>query len=403
MKNNINKISHQSCYGCFGCKQVCPTKAISIKVDQEGFSYPLIDEDKCISCGLCLKVCPVLQEIRKLNFKQKAFGGYSLNKNILENSTSGGAFTEIVDKWGSIDNNYVIFGAEATSATEIKHSYITDVKDISRFQKSKYNQSEIGNSYIDVDKFLVEGKRVLFSGTPCQIAGLHLFIGKAYSNLLTVEVICEGFPSPLFIKSYIKSEENKSKDKIISIDYRFKNKNKWDFQYMNIFFKSGKEKVISRWFNPFWSIWLQHLMSRPSCYQCNYACKERNADITLGDLWGVHLYCPELYGKNKGASLVVCNSEKGFNLIKLVQKDIFLQELDFDDVLKYQSPMRKPITKNNKRLEFMNDLTTIDYDSIVKKWNKPTSLKMLFDKYFFGNRQRVKIWQLKRFFRRNKK
>ncbi len=159
-----------------------------------------------------------------------------------------------------------------------------------------------------------------------------------------------------------------------------------------------KKKVIikDRWFNPFWSIWLNHLMSRPSCYECPYATADRGADISLGDLWGVHLYCPELYGKNGGASLVVCNTEKGEKVFLEAQKQMYGHELKFEDALKYQGPMRKHIAMNPQRDAFMADLQNddIEYQVLNKKWAKPPTIKLLWQKYVWGNRQKIWLWNL---------
>lgn len=156
-----------------------------------------------------------------------------------------------------------------------------------------------------------------------------------------------------------------------------------------------KEIIKDRWFNPFWSVWLQHLMSRPSCYECPFAKTDRSADITLGDLWGVHVYCPDLYGKNGGASLVVCNSEKGKKIGKEAQKLMYSRELDFNDAVKYQGPMRKHLSDNPRRNEFMQDLRSdMDYQELNKKWAKKPSMKLLLQKYIWGNRQKVFVWNL---------
>ena len=161
---------------------------------------------------------------------------------------------------------------------------------------------------------------------------------------------------------------------------------------------SGKLKKLikDRWFNPFWSIWLDHLMSRPSCYHCRFATPGRVADVSLGDLWGVHLYCPELYGKNGGSSLIVCNTEKGKQVVMRAQPFMFGHELSFEDALKYQSPMRQCITMNPEREAFMADLRgNMEYPSIIKIWAKKTSFKLLFSKYIWGNRQKIFFWNLK--------
>lgn len=162
----------------------------------------------------------------------------------------------------------------------------------------------------------------------------------------------------------------------------------------------GMEKILKkdRWFNPFWSIWLSHLMSRPSCYNCLYTTKERVADITLGDLWGVHIYCPDLYNSNKGASLMVANTEKGKEVADAILGESFVgRELPFDQALRYQGPMRKCIAENPQRNDFMTDLQSdMDYKSLTKKWARPSSLKLIISKYVWGNnRQKVNWWRFK--------
>lgn len=161
-------------------------------------------------------------------------------------------------------------------------------------------------------------------------------------------------------------------------------------------------KVVKkdRWFNPFWSIWLAHLMSRPSCYECPFAEQGRTADITLGDLWGVHLYCPELYGSNGGSSLAVANTEKGSAVLKTAEQYMYGHELIFEEALKYQSPMRKHIDNNPQRDTFMADLESdMSFEEINDKWAKKPSIKLLWQKYIWGNRQKIALWNLKQIFK----
>ena len=325
------------------------------------------------------------------------FGGYIKDDKIRFKSTSGGAFSAIVETY--CDENYVIFGADA-DGINVYHTYITDKAELNRFRKSKYSQSKIGSSFKDVKKFLLDGKKVLFSGTPCQIAGLKMFLDVSKintSHLLTVEVICEGVPSPLYIKKY----EDSLGDKIKSIDYRYNGKSclnngKWDFEVMNVKLKNKDRSIsIDRWFNPFWSIWLNHFMSRPSCYECQFAKKERTADISLGDLWGVHLYCPDLYGKNGGSSLIFANTSKGKEVVLKAKNLMYGRELQVEDALRYQSPMRKHIDDNPLRKDFMMDLQSdMTYEKINKKWAKKPTFKLLWQKYVWGNRQKIWLWNI---------
>ena len=380
------------CFGCSACADVCAAGAIKMTEDDEGFRYPVIDSSICVECNACERVCLAEKKPKKSTQKQTAFGGHINDRDILENSTSGGAFSAIADSW--CDENYVIFGA-AADGLEVYHTYITDKNDLYKFRKSKYSQSKTEGCYKKAKEFLNDGKKVLFSGTPCQIAGLNSLLGKDYNNLLTVEVVCEGVPTPLFVRSYDEWVYNKYNSKIKNLDYRYKDRKKWDFQVMQVVLDNGKTIKKDRWINPFWSIWLNHLMSRPSCYECPFAQNERVADISLGDLWGVHIYCPELYDKNRGASLVVCNTDKGINAFAKAEYMMSGHRLEFEQALKYQSPMRKHISMNSQRGEFMNDVKAMGYEKLCKKWNKKPDIKLLWSKYVWGNRQKVFVWNLK--------
>lgn len=388
------------CCGCGACVQVCAKNAIKTQEDDEGFFYPVVDTDLCVECGQCERVCQYIVSVGKNTAPQHAYGGHINDADVLNESTSGGAFSAIADVW--CDENYVIFGAEA-DGLKIRHSFVTDKNEIGKFRRSKYSQSVIGDSFKECKNFLNDGKKVLFSGTPCQIAGLKSFLkGKDYDNLLTVEVICEGVPSPLFVRKLDEKIQKEKNAPIKTLDYRYKDTNKWDYEVMHISYMSSdcsKQGTIrrDRWFNPFWSIWLNHLMSRPSCYKCLYTTTNRVADISLGDLWGVHIYCPDLYNGDRGVSLIVTNTEKGNRVAERIMQENFVgRELDFSQALKYQGPMRKSIAENPKREEFMRDLKTMDYDSLCKEWAKRPDLKLLFSKYIFGtNRQKVWWWRLK--------
>jgi coenzyme F420-reducing hydrogenase beta subunit len=329
-----------------------------------------------------------------------AFGGYIKDSGVRDKSTSGGAFSAIATAF--CDENYAVFGAESKGLS-VYHSHITDISQLDRFRKSKYSQSVMGAAYKDCKRLLDEGKKVLFSGTPCQIAGLKAYLmNREYSNLLTVEVICEGVPSPLYMEKYDALMSKKYGSKIEMLDYRYtdsnssKKKGKWDFQVMYTQLENGKSFKKDRWFNSFWSVWLNHLMSRPSCYSCLFTNTARVADISLGDLWGVHLYCPELYGKNMGSSLVVCNTEKGKVALNMARDLMYGHELDFNTALKYQSPMRKSISVNPDRDAFIEDLKndSLDFKEINKKWAKKPTFKLLWQKYAWGNRQKIAFWNL---------
>lgn len=397
MKGYLHTGIKSECFGCEACAQVCGKDAIRMQEDGEGFRYPVVDAALCVKCGLCNRACPYENMPEASEGEKVAFGGYHRDMEIKGESTSGGAFSAIAEGW--CDENYVIFGA-AAEGLRVYHDFVDDKAQLQKLRKSKYSQSEMGTAYRQVKTFLREGKKVLFSGTPCQIAGLRAYLGKTKTEkLLTVEVICEGVPTPHFVRGYETHMKKLHGADIQTLDYRYKDMKKvagkWDFQVMYTALKNGKTFKKDRWFNPFWSIWLNHLMSRPSCYQCPFANTKRLADISLGDLWGVHLYCPELYGRNAGASLVVCNTEKGRQALELAKPHLYGHELDFATALKYQSPMRKHIDGNPDRDAFMADVKEMAYPDLCEKWAKKPTCKLLWQKYVWGNRQKIFVWNLK--------
>lgn len=389
------------CTGCEACANCCPVSAIRMVADEEGFRYPVTDAYVCINCGLCHRVCPEEHE-PEFNFEQSAFGGSVCDEVALEQSTSGGAFSALMQVWAA-EGEYAVFGAEAPGL-EVFHSSAESLDDVAKFRKSKYLQSHIGSSYLDTKKMLQAGKRVLFSGTPCQIAGLNNFLGRLAQTdaLLTVEVVCEGVPSPLYVQK-MADEFASNGCSLRHVDYRYKDGAKWDFQVMKVTYTDANGRECSekkdRWFNRFWNIWLAHLMSRPSCYRCPYARRERVADITLGDLWGVHIYCPDLYNRDRGASVMVANTAKGRAWATKATALMQGRELPMEQVIRYQGPMRKSISMNPEREAFMADLQSpMTLRQIQRKWSRRPSLKLLWQKYVWGNRQKVALWNLKRKF-----
>ena len=398
-KGYLKSSKREECFGCEACVQACGQNAISMQEDQEGFRYPLLNQKLCVQCGICYNICPSTKLSQPMNTPQYICGGYSLKEDIRYASTSGGIFSEIVDVF--CDQDYAIFGAEA-KGLDVWHSFVTDKNEIDRYRKSKYSQSKIGDSYKYAKRLLKKGMKVLFSGTPCQIAGLQNYLqGSDCKKLLTVEVVCEGVPTPLYMRKYEKSLVRKYGQEIESIDYRFTDKGslskgRWDFQVMRIVLKNLNKVIkLDRWFNPFWSLWIGHMMSRPSCYQCPFATEKRSADITLGDLWGVHLYCPELYGSNQGSSLMTANSDKGEEVLLEVQKRIYGHELKLEDAIKYQGPMRKSADAHPKRSLLMQDLQSdMSYEEINKKWAPKITFKLWWQKYIWGNRQKILLWKL---------
>ena len=285
------------CCGCAACVQRCPRLCISLKEDKEGFLYPVVDKENCIDCGLCEKVCPelnVAQERVPLN----VYAVKHKDEEIRMKSSSGGVFTLLAEQ--IIDEGGVVFGARFDEYWEVMHDY-TETKDgLAAFRGSKYVQSKIGNTYQQAEVFLKQGRKVMFTGTPCQIAGLKRFLRKEYRNLLAVDLVCHGVPSPRVWRMYLK--EISRGENITEVNFRSKDVG-WKKYKVVV---NGKDNLINEPFyeNAFMQAFLRNFILRPSCYQCLAKSGKSGADVTIGDFWGIENVLPE-FDDDKGCGLIL--------------------------------------------------------------------------------------------------
>lgn len=354
IKNRID------CVGCDACNQICPKQCISMMADEQGFFYPYVETSKCIECGLCEKVCPVINQFDSKTPLQ-VFAGWNPDEHLRISSSSGGIFYELARK--VLSNGGVVFGARFNDQWEVVHSFSETLEGISAFQGSKYVQSKIGQSYLDAQRFLKAGKKVLFSGTPCQIAGLKKFLRNDYHDaLLTVDVVCHGVPSPKVWIDYLNSlfnqgesniSESQSFNQSISRlncikNISFRNKRLgWEHFGFSINYSKSETSNDSQAFsnnqindscelfepfnkNLFLRGFLKDLYLRPSCYSCPAKCGKSHSDITLADFWGINNYHPELHS-NEGISLLMANSEYGAKII--TELDIPLFEATYEEAV----------------------------------------------------------------------
>lgn len=365
------------CCGCRACEQICPQRCIKMQADEEGFLYPQINNDLCTGCNLCIKCCPIVEQsqsdqIIKQQFNPaSAYAFYHLNDEVRIQSTSGGAFTAFVE--AICDQNYVIFGARFDESFKVFHSYTNNKKELSIFRKSKYVQSDLGNSYTNAKKFLIEGKKVLFSGTPCQIAGLKAFLKKDYENLFCIDVICHGVPSPKVFKKYKEYLECKKQSKIKKFDFRNKRRAGWSASEIVALFDNRKS--YSRFSlrvdeDIYMFSFLSYLCLRPICHTCPYATTLRTSDITIGDFWGVEKIDPDLYDE-KGVSLVLVNSEKGKNALEKCKEIAYYKSMELSSAVKYNTQLSKPAERNPLRDAFMTDMQTMNFSQLEKKYFTP--------------------------------
>ncbi len=324
----IRVLDKSQCCGCEACRNICPRQCILMKDDKEGFLYPEVNLTDCIDCGLCEKVCPVLHPAKERR-PVAVYAAKHCDDNIRLVSSSGGVFTFIAEK--VIDEGGVVFGARFNDQWKVIHDYVETKDRLSCLRGSKYVQSRIGDTYKQALHFLQSGRKVLFTGTSCQIAGLKLFLRKEYDNLLTADVICHGVPSPKVWKKFL--DEITSTNRLQVTDISFRNKQKgWRNYFLSV--KSDEKELsdIPVYSGIYSHLFLADLMLRPSCYSCPAKSGESCSDITLGDFWGIENILPE-FDDDKGCSVALLYNPKS---------KYFIEGMNISDVVYNQAKQGNP-------------------------------------------------------------
>ena len=311
----INIRKKHNCCGCSACKQLCPQHCIILKEDNEGFLYPQVDKQRCTSCGICEKVCPVLNQTAAYP-PLKVCAAKNKDAQELLLSSSGGLFVVFAKK--TIKDGGVVFGARFDESWNVIHSYTETEEGICAFIGSKYVQSRIGNTYSEARTFLRSGRKVLFTGTSCQIAGLKTFLGHEYDNLLTIDVICHGAPSPLVWKRYISDiTKDVINGRVKRISFRDKRHGWKNFSFVLTYsysLSNGNPETtsLSHTFekDPYMQLFLSNMTLRPSCYHCPSKGGKSKSDLTIADFWGIEGVRAD-FDDDKGVGLLIVNTEKG--------------------------------------------------------------------------------------------
>lgn len=342
----------QDCCGCSACATVCPRKCIKIAVDDEGFMYPKINYISCINCELCVRVCPIIFQKKQNKLHEKnnvqAYVAYNKSETNRMNSSSGGIFTAIAEF--ILREDGVIFGAAFDKNFMVYHIVVKDVAELNKLRGSKYTQSNMGNTYSKVKKYLKLDQKVLFSGTACQIAGLKSYLGKEYTNLFTVDVLCHGVPSPKVWKKYLSALEQEYGKNISEINFRNKDSG-WKNFSMKINFDNSLEysRVFSK--DVFMRLFLSNICLRPSCHNCLFKEFPHVSDITIGDCWGIEDHSPEM-DDDKGTSIVVINSNKGKKLKEFINDSCIWKKSVLDTILPLDADSRRSVSQHVNRKKF---------------------------------------------------
>ena len=370
----INITDKRNCSGCYACYNICPQKCISMQSDDEGFWYPVVDTKQCIDCGLCEKVCPI-ENKKIVENHPLTYACINKNDKIRKQSSSGGVFTILAEK--IIAKHGVIFGAGFDGNFSVVHSWTDRMDGLSNFRGSKYVQSRIGDTYKKARNFLKQGKEVLFSGTPCQIAGLRSYLDKDYDNLLCVDIFCHGVPSPLVWEKYCSmTAENRE---LKAISFRDK-KDGWK-KYSALFeFNNGEILKEPAKDNKYIQGFLKNIYLRPSCYSCKFKTLNRQSDITLADFWGIQNILPN-FDDDKGTSLVMVNTQKGAEIFSSIVDKINYEKVDINQAILYNPSAVKSVDYNPKREKFFKDLSgSADIIELIEKYTKISFSKKFYIK-----------------------
>lgn len=363
--------SEELCTGCGVCAQVCPTHCISLVEDNEGFRRPIIQADKCIECGLCGNHCPANHDFnysKKLE-QTEVYAAKARDVNILKESSSGGLFSVlaryVIERGGSV------FGCVLDDHLNPIHVEATTEKEIVAMRGSKYVQSDTRDTFRKAKALLDNGKHVLYSGTPCQIAGLNSFLGKDSDSLLTIDLICHGVPSNLFFHEYLRWLEKKLKCKITKYRFRDKRRMGWGSYGSMHYKKSQKAKTFTRWLTAnndyyFHYFYLRGDNYRESCYRCKYAKATREGDFTLGDYWGIQKYHPEIDAKD-GMSLVLVNTKKAKRVLSDISKSLDLVPSKLEYAIEKNGNLVAPTERPQIRNTIYKDITQKGFERVSRE------------------------------------
>lgn len=355
--------SAQMCTGCAACMNVCPRNAISMKPNDKGFIYPVVNNELCITCNICKNKCPQNLEVQ-IKIEPNYYAALNKNDRIREESSSGGIF-DLIAKY-IISKNGIVCGAAFDSNFDVKHLCVDNIADLKQLRGSKYVQSYIGTIYSEVEKHLENGRYVLFTGTPCQVAGLRTYLSKSYEKLFALDLVCHGVPSPAVYRKWINYEKNINGD-ISRVGFRYKDPGWRDF-CARIDFQNGKS-VKCALSEGYMRGFLKDLYLRDSCYECKFANMERFGDITLGDYWGYKESAPEyIQNDDRGISLVIVNTDKGRALWKTIRSKVAFAPRTFEDAVKGNPVLIRPNKKTSESSLFWDDFHNMTWEQLCEKY-----------------------------------
>ncbi len=369
----------EECCGCTACVNICPVGCISMQPDEEGFLYPNIDKEKCIECHKCETVCPIKN--KNSNTKEvEAICARAKDLKIVKDSTSGGFFTPIAQD--VLDNNGIVVGAICNNDSRIEHIIVnsSNKEDLSKLRGSKYVQSDLKDLFAIVRSELKIGTKVCFTGTPCQVSGLLNYLEKEYENLITIDMICKGVPSPKLWKKYVEYQEKKYNSKIKQVSFRKKTYG-YHSGTMELAFENGKKYRGSGRVDYHLKSFYKDICSRPSCYDCSFKSDKHPSDYTIFESWHASTVVPGLKDDDLGYTSVFINSARGRNLFSEIKDKYEWYPIDKEQAIELDGIMVRNNSKPHpKRNEFYKDLDKESLDKHVARFIPITKKDYLVEK-----------------------
>lgn len=354
--DNIS-IIRKHCCGCRACEQSCPSKAITFLEDEEGFLQPFVNQESCVNCGKCLRVCPI-HTVNVSQDEQRGYAARTLSDIDLKECSSGGLFYEMARF--VLNRGGVVCGCGIDESLMPHHVIASSLEEAKQLRGSKYVESDIGRIYTQVRDCLNRNVTVLFTGVPCQVAGLKNFLAKEYTNLYCVDIICHGVPSRKLYAAYLNWLTIKY-GKLDSVDFRSKKRHQWS---LTLCIKTkNKEYVKIASLDPYYYNFLEGNTYRESCYTCPYSQSYRTGDITIGDFWGIEKTHPELFDI-RGVSCALVNNEKGQRLWTGIESWIDATEVGLSDIINYNGNLRTPTVRKSIRDDIYKTLNENGVESI---------------------------------------
>ena len=382
--NNLEtllRIDYKACTGCGACAAICSQNTITMVADEEGFAFPQLETQRCTECGLCQMVCPASEAgataLEDECDTAQVFAAWHIDDDIRFNSSSGGVFTAVAEHILSAGG--VVVGAAFDERFHVRHIAVEKSKELWRLRGSKYVQSQIdADVYRKIREWVKQKRPVLFTGTPCQVAGARKYLLQPYETFFSCDLVCHGVPSPLLWAKYVEHKE-KCNNPITSISFRDKSTG-WKRYSMRMEMQKGRKTLIPLDADEYMLAFLRNYSLRLSCFSCKYASPLRYGDLTLGDFWGMEKMFPQ-YDDDKGTSLVMVNTRKGMELIDNCGRYLFLAPAQLSEALRNQHALVRPFAKPPERNKFLSDMRTLTLPRLVKSYRlQPPS----FPRKFFG-------------------